>query len=191
MSKTTSVETPRDKKPTNFHHTYLTCFQKEVKSWVEYNFGKSDRHKPHQHLLGMIEEIYELESANTEDEKLDSIGDIMVYMADYCNCVNIPLESLYRIGRSPTRVVVPVYDHRKLLITLGILCKLQLKQEQNIRYSGSTIDARRWVALQIIMEYCRMKAKSLDVGFIAIIERVWSAVKERDWTKNRIDGSRK
>jgi len=64
-AETIKTETPSDKKPNNFHRTYLTCFQKEVRSWVEYNFGNFDKHKPHQPLLGMIEELSELELANT------------------------------------------------------------------------------------------------------------------------------
>ena len=116
----------------------------------------------------------------------------MIYMADYCNCVGISLASLYRTNwRVTVNTPALAYDYRRLLLVTGTLCKLQLKQEQNIRYSASTIQDRRLIALQVIMEYCRMKAKALDVGFIAIIERVWGTVKERDWTKNRIDGSRK
>lgn len=76
--------------------TLLRKLQKEVGSWTNKNFPEG---KPYQPLLGLIEELGELAHAHlkneqgirgytspykTDNEKIDAIGDLVIYLADYC-----------------------------------------------------------------------------------------------------------
>lgn len=74
----------------------LNNFQDAVTRWVKHNFGTTykDKYKP---LLGVVEEVGELSHAHLKMEqgirgtaeehtnaKMDAVGDIVVYLADYC-----------------------------------------------------------------------------------------------------------
>lgn len=75
--------------------------QEEQRSWSLENFGTH----PYWHVfLGMVEEIGELAHALLKQEQgirkgedlkakeIDSVGDLMVYLADFCSCRGINLE---------------------------------------------------------------------------------------------------
>ena len=74
----------------------LTEFQQEVASWSKMNFPNGKKYQP---LLGVGEEVGELMHAHLKHEqkirgmednkvasaaKMDAIGDIVIYLADYC-----------------------------------------------------------------------------------------------------------
>ena len=74
--------------------------QDEQSEWSNYNFGYQP---PHRGLLGIVEEVGELSHAHLKAEqgirgtpeelaaeRDDAIGDIVIYLAEYCNrnCVN-------------------------------------------------------------------------------------------------------
>jgi NTP pyrophosphatase (non-canonical NTP hydrolase) len=73
----------------------------EAKEWTSYNFPNAAPWEP---LVGMMEEIGELSHAHLkqhqrirvseecQEKKQDAIGDILIYMADYCNRNNIDME---------------------------------------------------------------------------------------------------
>lgn len=83
----------------------LTKFQEEVKKWTNRNFGPSygSGYRP---LLGAIEELGELAHAHLKTEqnirinedhihnKKDAIGDIIIYLTDYCNGQGFSLEEI-------------------------------------------------------------------------------------------------
>lgn len=72
----------------------LQELQKEIKEWADKNFGDRFCHQP---LLGAVEEIGELAHAHLKEEqnirmnenhvenKMDAIGDVVIYLIDYCN----------------------------------------------------------------------------------------------------------
>ena len=72
----------------------LERLQHELKPWVERNYGSRPAYWP---LLGVGEEVGELMHAHLKQEQgirkgedhianaKDAVGDIMVYLADYCN----------------------------------------------------------------------------------------------------------
>lgn len=74
----------------------LSAFQREHKRWLQHNFPNQ---RPHDALLGLAEEVGELSHAHlkfeqgirgideTEYRKQagDAIGDIVIYLASYCN----------------------------------------------------------------------------------------------------------
>ncbi len=72
----------------------LAQLQQEVATWSKHNFPYNEPHHP---LLGLAEEVGELSHAHlkmeqgirgTESEhmnaKYDAVGDIIIYLADYC-----------------------------------------------------------------------------------------------------------
>ncbi len=81
----------------------LIQFQLEVFSWGRNNFGQG---VPHQPLIGVMEELGELAHAHLKAEQgirkmsreeyekqaHDAIGDIIVYLADYCGINGLNLE---------------------------------------------------------------------------------------------------
>ena len=81
----------------------LRQLQEEMRPWVLHNFGKRPSYWP---LLGAVEEIGELCHAHLKNEqkirtnedhreqKLDAIGDILIYLADYCSAENIDLQQV-------------------------------------------------------------------------------------------------
>lgn len=76
----------------------LAIFQSQVRMWNNHNFPNK---QPHQPLLGVAEEVGELCHAhlkqeqgirndeNLEAQRQDAVGDIMVFLADYCNQNNV------------------------------------------------------------------------------------------------------
>ncbi len=81
----------------------LSHFQNEHMAWLEKNFPQQQPHDP---LLGLVEEVGELAHAHlkasqnirgTPEEHraaaIDAIGDIVIYLASYCNTNGYDLES--------------------------------------------------------------------------------------------------
>jgi NTP pyrophosphatase (non-canonical NTP hydrolase) len=72
----------------------LIELQEKIRAWGEYNFPNA---KPHQPLLGAVEELGELAHAHLKAEqgirgtpeewkakKEDAIGDVVIYLLHYC-----------------------------------------------------------------------------------------------------------
>ncbi len=79
----------------------LQRLQSQVREWTEHNFPDAPSHHP---LLGIGEELGELYHAHLKNEqgirteedhqvaKIDAIGDLVIYLADYCNREGIDLQ---------------------------------------------------------------------------------------------------
>lgn len=80
----------------------LFVFQEQVGEWVKKNFPNQH---PYQPLLGLAEEVGELAHAHLKGEqgirhtpeeiillKEDAIGDILVFLANYCEANDLSLE---------------------------------------------------------------------------------------------------
>jgi NTP pyrophosphatase (non-canonical NTP hydrolase) len=77
--------------------------QEEQKDWVKYNFGNRPSWHP---LLGVMEELGELAHAHLKNEqgirinenhfenKKDAIGDIVIYLVDYCTAERIDFQEV-------------------------------------------------------------------------------------------------
>lgn len=76
--------------------------QEEQKPWVKHNFGNRPSWYP---LLGVVEELGELAHAHLKEEqgirgtkaehmeaKKDAVGDIVIFLADYCSAEGIDLQ---------------------------------------------------------------------------------------------------
>lgn len=80
----------------------LTELQLQHREWLAHNFPDA---KPHEPLLGLVEEVGELAHAHLKMEQgirgsddehraeaKDSIGDILVFLSSYCNLNGYSLE---------------------------------------------------------------------------------------------------
>jgi NTP pyrophosphatase (non-canonical NTP hydrolase) len=81
----------------------LSDLQFEHEQWLRYNFPNQ---LPHEPLLGLVEEVGELSHAHLKygqrirgydqqqywDEATDAVGDILVYLASYCNSNGLDLQ---------------------------------------------------------------------------------------------------
>ena len=86
----TELRADKDNPPNNIEEVV-----NEVWVWARYNFGSNV--PPYQPLLGAVEELGELahaqlkgeqvirQYAESTDQKIDAIGDIVIYLIDYCN----------------------------------------------------------------------------------------------------------
>lgn len=80
----------------------LSQLQREHKRWLEHNFPDQ---QPHDALLGLAEEVGELAHAHLKNQQgirgidqakykemaEDAVGDIVIYLASYCNTNGINL----------------------------------------------------------------------------------------------------
>lgn len=80
---------------------WIAQLQDEVREWAKYNFPNAEPWEP---LVGLMEEVGELSHAhlkkhqkirineNHDAAKIDAVGDIVIYLADYCwrNGISLP-----------------------------------------------------------------------------------------------------
>lgn len=85
----------------------LKQLQNEIQEWVEYNFLQGKPSDPNKPLFGAMEELGELSHAHlkqmqgirgtAKEHELaakDAIGDLIVYLIDYCNSRNFDLQEI-------------------------------------------------------------------------------------------------
>lgn len=157
----------------------LEQIQKEVSVWSQRNFGAQPSWKP---LLGLVEEYVELLDAIQEmslEKYEDAIGDIGIYLCDFCGREKIPFtdDDRIRVYMCPTK---------KILFSLGSLSHAFLKKEQTIRVT----EKHNEVILENTREIlsCLWSLKSRGKDFLTILNETWEVVSKRDWTKNKDNG---
>jgi NTP pyrophosphatase (non-canonical NTP hydrolase) len=153
----------------------LKELQDEQVPWVKHNFGDRESWQP---VLGIIEEMGELDKALYEgdrEEILDSIADVMIYMADYCSAMGFDVEEQWRLRRQ---------NHNySLMEWAGQLAHYHLKMQQGIR--GDTrqhrIDIQ--IVLQILVGVVDAYAVAQGTTAETLAFDTWQKVKQRDWKK--------
>jgi NTP pyrophosphatase (non-canonical NTP hydrolase) len=170
----------------------LLRLQTEVGTWVEHNFGETllpieDFHYTYQPLLGIVEEAGEFDKALFKEvvdraEVEDAIGDTLIYIADYCNCMDIKLCDLS----------VNVYSTRELFHVVSDLCHEHLKYEQGIRGENSIhLDKIKNLITELILnleEFYEYTYKESSEEFLKMVMKVWEKVKCRDWKRDKDTG---
>jgi len=176
----------------------MTTLQVEHRAWAKKNFPDSPSWHP---LLGIFEEIGELFSADMKEnreEKIDAVGDIVIFLVHYCNrngydffgCIrDTPdaLEAKYDEDSSGefdhlSRVDLPA----QLVIAAGSLAHSHLKSEQGIRPDDH--ESKKITAVRTIMALLAWHCVYSDIHFQSAIEKTWAKVKARDWNANKENG---
>jgi NTP pyrophosphatase (non-canonical NTP hydrolase) len=154
----------------------LEVIQAEQKEWSERNFGKQPSHRP---LLGVIEELCELEMAETTEEILDAVGDVGIYMSDYCNKREWAMQDLWASAQEaqPSHATYP-YE------MIRWLAHSQLKGEQNIRGGSAAHDAKMRATLVSVLVSMRAHCDDEGAVFTDVMQKVWEKVKQRNWVAN-------
>lgn len=171
----------------------LAQLQVEVQEWASRNFPNAT---PWQPLIGMGEELGELAGAmldrTMDGERAttlmkDAVGDIMIYMADYCWRNGIQLEAYV----SPARSVEsePFYILAAIARDIGKLDHSHLKLVQGIRGTADFHTANKQGHIRdIVSDLETFCEKALVCSLASCIDATWGHVKQRDWLKNNKDG---
>ncbi len=167
--------------------------QAEVGTWSLLNFGNEP---PHMQVLGVIEELGELEQAMavyavtppreryaSRPAVEDAAGDTMIFIADYCARQNHSLEVVVEVGRRLRRVVLPVVQ------IMGKLAHHQLKWEQRIRleerHDVAILDLLSDVVAHLDHTLCFGRFYPLD----KVVMETWAQVRKRNWVANPETGT--
>lgn len=161
--------------------------QAEQVPWVLRNFGPR---KPHQPLLGMMEELGELRDAVTTwnvPEIRDALADTVVFAADYCTTRGWNFEEAFL-----RRAVIPSRDLQETLAEadreLARVAHHQLKSEQGIRGTPEEHALKGLMGLRGLLVILESMALHFGWTLMEITGPVWAKVKQRDFTKNARTG---
>lgn len=178
----------------------LVKMQDEQIAWSLRNFGQQPAHRP---MLGIVEELCELEEAQLigEDEYLggvaeykkdvlDAVGDIGIYMLDYCGKRGWSMDELWEARACPEWLedFVMGDDNEGYPYFAPFIRRLahsQLKGEQNIRGGQSKHDEILKITLSSVLWVLEGVAKHVaQRDFLSVIAEVWAKVRQRDWVAN-------
>jgi NTP pyrophosphatase (non-canonical NTP hydrolase) len=160
--------------------------QKEVGEWSVKNFGTQP---PERRILGMIEELGELAhcvvkqeqkirtNTSTMQKEWDAVGDLIIYMLDFCYSINLDLSSIIQQDDNRTALTgiwtAPlIFDVCK---KLGVLAELESNGDKLIQLDKIVLN------LKI---YCIAK----DFNFESVVQTTWDKVKQRNWHEFPNDG---
>lgn len=172
---------------------FYSKFQRENSEWVTKMFHKQCLETAYEPLLGMFEELGELNDAKNEDELIDAIGDTMVFMADYCSCMNIALQFIEAessvIHQSNVVLTMNGRHYLHLIKEIGKLSHAHLKTVQKIRTNEDHFIVIT-NSLMFIVSYLKTILIHSDsiLTFEQVIMKVWDNVKHRDWNINKENG---
>lgn len=165
----------------------LSQIQLEQTEWSLKNFGIQPPHRP---LLGIIEELGELEEAWLDDNKeevADAIGDVAVYMLDYCGKRKWSFKELWdeRAQAGYQAEVDISTGDINVVPFIKRLSHSQLKGEQGIRGGQVKHDAILRATLSSVLWMLNECADIyLDKNLPDILAEVWAKVSKRDWVAN-------
>jgi hypothetical protein len=157
---------------------YFDELAEQVGAWSQKNFGDQLPHRP---LLGIVEELSELDDALHDfdvEQTEDAIADAIIYMADYHHRRGWKFSATWK-GR---HLVTPASGMTTYLVRS--LAHSHLKSEQNIRGGSAVQDEKVKEACSAALGYLERVAAFMDQDLCAVIQKTWEVVSKRDWTKN-------
>lgn len=177
----------------------LVAIQVEQVEWSVRNFGQQPAHRP---MLGIIEELCELEEAQLhgvdefvseeayKEAILDAIGDTAIYMLDYCGKRGWSMQEVWNARACPEWLVDFVLGEENdgapyLAPFIKHLAHSQLKGEQNIR--GGTVkhdNILKATLSSVLWLLDGLSTSYLQRDFMQILLEVWSKVRQRNWVAN-------
>jgi hypothetical protein len=138
-------------------------------------------------LMGIMEEVGELFGSKEPADRNDAIGDIAVYLCDYCcrECIQWPI----RIELTPVEKMDPVTG---LVVYLGRLYWCHLKRLQRIRGMHQPVifrSARLGALHGFIWHLEEMAREESNTDLLTLLNKTWNnVVKKRDWNANAANG---
>jgi NTP pyrophosphatase (non-canonical NTP hydrolase) len=167
--------------------------QAENQAWTLKNFGQQP---PHQPMLGIFEELGELNFADQRHDDAgvkDGIADVMVFAASLCWNLGFRLENICDVARTRAESTHRLYRHAEqepavTLRAVGSMSHSLLKLEQNIRGSRENHLSGIQNELTLIVEGLYLYCLKRNWEMLAVVQPVWEKVRERDWTKDRLQG---
>ena len=169
--------------------SHLFEMQEAQRAWAKENFGVQT---PIQMLMGILGELGEFGelAANyvmsDTDALIDAIGDVGIYLMNYCNLKGWLLSVLMEHMAPPPKQGDP-WD---IMYYVRWLPHHQLKGDQNIRGGTGYHDARMQVVLSSMLWQLNEVAKLLGARgdpatgattFFECLCKTWSKVSKRDW----------
>lgn len=145
-----------------------------VGKWSVANFGSQRGLGCLAPLLGMCEEVGELGSADTPEDREDALGDILIFLMDYCYRAGVDLSSLHHDSD---------YIGVSVAAAVGKLHHVQLKRLQRIRGMEDTAVFRS-VQLTAVKDVVFAVDRQTPVAADAfdIARAVWNTVvSKRQW----------
>lgn len=168
----------------------LKVLQEEHKPWADSNFGERPSWQP---LLGMVEELGELEEAinysevtNSSDAIADAIGDTMVFMADFSTGMGFDLGEIVKDFLTNCEFI----QGRTYTMAVGMLAHSFLKMSQGIR--GTREEHETAMKSCLGQLYCCLSdvaSYRCNKHIMFIVEETWNVVKQRNWNKNKATGT--
>lgn len=163
--------------PTHSSNMDLGRIQTVVGEWSHDNFGEQTQLAP---LLGVAEELGETMEATEQEEIVDGIGDVAIYLMDYTYRVGISLDhvnlKLARPADDQTR-------YEALFDYYSQLAHSALKVYQGIRLDEDGVgpDAERQIIKEFFIELQGL-ARENDTTVQEAIEYAWyGEVQDRTW----------
>jgi len=163
----------------------LQDLQIEIQPWAEANFGPNQSKVDPDcflgslaPLMGMGEEIGEYYEAPNQEETLDAIGDIGIYLCDYCNRSGHALQEPKPQDCHDDPPVV-------FIQAIGRLFHCNLKRQQGIRGFDSMDffqNKQREAVAMLVNALDRHCREEFTTTINEVIQDVWTEiVVKRDW----------
>jgi NTP pyrophosphatase (non-canonical NTP hydrolase) len=156
----------------------LADCQRELKPWQKHNFPNSQPFEP---LLGIVEEVGELQMADNKKEMDDAIADILVYLCDYANRFNIDAVVALNVAMAQEVFI-------DITAIVGKLCHYHLKCVQGIRYTSEEYEMNRQLYVGRIILW--LVEQHGDSYVATCLETEWAKVRQRDWQKNKLNADK-
>jgi hypothetical protein len=148
--------------------------------WVKANFGERPKHQP---LLGIIEELGELDEAVALKDVIDACADVMIFMADFCNAMGFSLQSMYELAKKRLHDV----ERPSRLAAVGHLAHAFLKNEQGIRGTPAELEGRMFKACESIILTVLGEARFHRFDLLEETHKTWKQVEQRVWRCQAVD----
>lgn len=191
---TTQPDFIRDQTPNpELEASPFKVLAEEIVPWSRYNFP-GDENYPERKVLGIMEEIAELNIAQTREDQIDAVGDILVYMANLCgdvelNFVEIVQEGFDRLWNDGSfdRFLNTKAKFNLSWQTIHGLTHSALKMSQGIRGDREShlkkLKAGLTDVVSCLQNFCLNALSGLHLGNAVIA--AWSKVRLRDWASTR------
>jgi hypothetical protein len=158
----------------------LREIQREQAVWSLHNFGPRPSWQP---FVGMVEEVGELELSRWQrvEEFHDAVGDITIFMADFCTLEGFDLQDLYEASRD--FAVNNAAFSETLLTSLAWVARGFLKKEQKVRGTAEeNRDKMRMGLMGMLAHLDFMLIRPLNMRELPeVVAETWKEVRKRDW----------